>query len=225
MTDAIETEFKLALPDAAAMERLLALVLRPGVRAPERCRQENHFLDTADDALRHARCVLRLRSEDGRWELALKGPAHATANAALQARAEEQRPLDAALAEAARKGTRSPVELLAESRPESDLVRRARDLLGGRPLVERAGFVNERLRLEPGLLVAPWGEPWHLVLELDRTVFPGGRVDHELEVELPDVKRAPEVLAALRGLFREADLAWTPARSKAERLFQSLDER
>jgi hypothetical protein len=103
-----------------------------------------------------------------------QGPAHATANAALQARAEEQRPLDAALAEAARKGTRSPVELLAESHPESDLVRRARDLLGGRPLVERAGFVNERLRLEPGLLVAPWGEPWHLVLELDRTVFPGG---------------------------------------------------
>jgi uncharacterized protein YjbK len=219
MPDAIETELKLALPDEAAYRRLLARVLRPGVEPPAVLMQANEFLDTADDVLRRHRCALRLRDEDGRWELALKGPALATVDPALTARIEEQCALDAAAAAAIREGARSPLESLRAVHTASELVRRACELVAARPLSIRGRFTNERLRLEPAHLA----EPWDLCLELDRTTFPGGRVDHELEVELDDPSRATRVLGALRTLFRETGIAWTPARSKAERLFRMID--
>jgi inorganic triphosphatase YgiF len=217
--DAIETELKLRLPDDAARQRLLALLLRPGIALPEPSLQENHFFDTEDDALRRNECALRLRAEDGRWELALKGPALSTGDAALHVRGEEQRTLDARAAAAVLDGSRSPLDLLLETRPQASLVRRVRELVGREPLVPKGSFRNERLRLGPEQLA----RAWELCLELDRTTFPGGTIDQELEVELRESRQAPAVLAALRALLREAKIEWAPASSKVARLFRILD--
>jgi hypothetical protein len=57
-----------------------------------------------------------------------------------------------------------------------------------------------------------------LMLELDRTEFPDGRIEHELEVEVPP-ERAEAARAALVRLFAQVGLPWRPATSKVERLF------
>lgn len=73
MEGTLEREVKLRFADAddarAAISRCGATPLR-GRRLQEDC-----LLDTADEVLRHRRCVLRVRTEIGRSLLTYKGPA------------------------------------------------------------------------------------------------------------------------------------------------------
>ncbi len=59
-------------------------------------------------------------------------------------------------------------------------------------------------------------------LELDRSEFPGGRVEHEVEVEVAAAD-APAVEAALREWLGRAGVPWRTAESKAQRLFEALE--
>ncbi|HEX5009679.1 MAG TPA: hypothetical protein VFY71_04700, partial [Planctomycetota bacterium] len=79
-------------------------------------------------------------------------------------------------------------------------------------------------RLGPLALPADDGEPAvTLVLELDRSELPGGRVDHEVEAEVP-AELAPAAERALRALCARAGVPWRSAPSKAARLFAALEE-
>src|SRR5436190_17371620 len=214
----LEREFKLPLPSeahfAAVLERLRALGAE--LRAPV-C-QRNHFFDTAERALRRAHIALRLRAEDGRHELCLKGKPR-TAGSTLAARPEEELALDDATARALLAGTRAPLAVFEQS-PLRDgpLVRLARVLVGGAPLSLLGSFENERTRVGPVPLPRdPSATP--LVFELDRTHFPGGHIERELEVELPPAADAARIEAALHASF--ADLGVTPRSvpSKEQRFF------
>jgi uncharacterized protein YjbK len=210
-----ETEFKLALPDEQARQRLLAaLGCGPGVTF----RQTNHFFDSPERSLRRHEIALRLRQAEGRHELALKGPRRAAGSTALHERQELELVLTAEEAQAILGGTRSPLAPFLELDPRPELVRTARELAAGRPLLHLGSFENERTRLGP---IAFAGGP-ALALELDRTAFPAGRVEHELEVELR-AEDAGLVEPELRALLREAKISWSPASSKAERFFRILD--
>jgi adenylate cyclase, class 2 len=72
MTAILEREIKLRFETADAAR---AAVLRTGAE-PIRCRrlQEDCLLDTIDEALRHRRCVLRVRLESGKSLFTFKGP-------------------------------------------------------------------------------------------------------------------------------------------------------
>jgi len=72
MTATLEREVKLRFDDAASAR---AAVLAAGA-TPLRCRrlQEDCLLDTADEALRRRRCVLRIRLESGKSLITFKGP-------------------------------------------------------------------------------------------------------------------------------------------------------
>jgi len=214
--DALEVEFKLALPDEAARARLLARLGVDPAAVP--VVQENHFFDTRARALARARSGLRLRSAGAARTLTLKGPPQALpAAGALHARAEEELELTADEAAALLAGALDPLALFRARRPGSQLARRAHELVGGQALVHLGSFRNERLAIASERLAGR-----ALVLELDRTHFPGGRVEHELELELADPAAAPAVEAALRALLSEVGVPWTPARGKAERLFEHL---
>lgn len=70
----VEVEIKLRVADAGAIRQALR---RLGFALAERERERNIVLDTADQALRRSRCLLRLRHHGRHWKLTFKGPAAA----------------------------------------------------------------------------------------------------------------------------------------------------
>jgi uncharacterized protein YjbK len=218
-----ELEWKLALPSEDARAALVRAL--PGeVLLPERgVRQVNHFFDTAARDLRRMRATLRLREADGRFVLTAKGPAAGPSAAALQVKAEEEAEVPEGRAHAVLDGAQDPLELLASHIPpaRSRLVARMVARVGDAPLVRVGSFENERRRLGPLVFGTDEGTV-HLVLELDRTTFPGERVDLEVEAEVEE-SQARRAELALRALFARAGLPWTPATSKAQRFFELLD--
>lgn len=219
MAGHVEREFKLGLPGEDELQAL-ARALGGGGGVP--VLQRNHFFDTSARALRRGRIALRLREEADTFALALKGP-RSDGGGALAARPEEELALDHPTARAILAGARSPLEVLGTSALASaPLVARARELALGEPLVRLGGFENERLRIGP-LRFPPDGAGPPLVFELDRTRFPGGRVDREVELELPAGADAALVEEALRALLARLGIAPEPVDSKAARLFRLLD--
>jgi CYTH domain-containing protein len=214
----VEREFKLHIPSEAALQSLLAQL---GVQPPAPVLQTNHFFDTAARDLGAARLGLRLREERERFTLTLKG-ALLDATSTLASRPEEELELPPAVARSILAGRRSPLAALAASPlAGTALVEQAKHLVGPRLLVHLGAFENERLRVGP--LALPAGEPGPpLVLEFDRTRFPGGVVDRELEVELPAGARPEAVERALRSLFSAVGLRPDSVNSKAARFFRLL---
>jgi len=262
MTDWIESELKLGLPDERAW-RWIRARLGPG-RIVE---QTNHFFDAPTGSLRAARIGVRVRSESvmmrsGRpaesWTLTLKADAplaspsdadtrHASRRGPasfLSRRVELEIPLERVHFEAIlRDGLRLEpwIERWRDSTGgrarERETLERFLDSLeadlGAQPLRRFAGFTNRREHLS--LQLEDEAGQLDLGLELDRTCFPNGRLDFELEVELAethdgDARRPPDrdenprglvlrVQNALVGwLTREAGIQAFPATDKLARL-------
>jgi uncharacterized protein YjbK len=239
MGEGIEREFKLCIPDEDARQRLLD-ELGPG--ATHTARQVNHYFDSARNTLRLARIALRLREEDGRFTLTLKGDTAGgdtaggdtaesetvlaetgTPASTLTTRTEEEREIEPSEARSILEGRLSPLEILAHGElAEAPLIRRAQALLATEALVWLGSFENERTRVGP--LVYPRGSRQPaLLFEFDRTRFPGGLVELELEVELPPEADAPATERALEALFRSVALTPTSAAPKVARFLQILD--
>lgn len=225
MAGHIEREFKLRIPDEAAWQALLSELGGPVAPA---ALQVNHFFDTHTRALRRARIALRLRSESGpsgqgaSFVLALKGPLLAD-HPALAARPEEELALAEAEAREILCGARSALEAFRASRLSgSALVQEALALAGHQPLLHLGAFENERTRVGP-LSFPPGSRHLPLVFELDRTRFPGERVERELELELPSGAQPHEVERALHELLSHLGIPVEPVPSKAARFFRILD--
>lgn len=220
MRQGIEHEFKLFLPSEAALEAVLA---RLGAPAGPPEVQTNHFFDTPSRDLRRARLALRLRHEAGTHTLTLKGPS-LQSDALSATRPEEELEIAPDQAADVLAGNTSALELLARSAGASPLVARARAASAGAPLRTIGSFVNHRQRVGPLEFPPRSGAP-ALVFELDRTEFPDGSVQRELEVELPADAPAGEIEAGLARLFAELGLPLRGAESKAARFFRLLDAR
>lgn len=222
VSESVEREFKLCLPDEASCLSLLARLTALGAAAAHPVRQVNHFFDTPGRSLRRAGLTLRLREENGSFRLTLKGPEFVR-EGALTVRPEEELPLGAGEARALLSGGRSPLDVLVrKAETPFALGYRARELAGNAKLEHCGSFENQRQRVGP--LSPPRiasGAP--LVFELDRTSFPGGRVERELEVEVPMGVPVEEVRTILGELFEHVGIPWVTAPSKAARLFRILD--
>jgi uncharacterized protein YjbK len=212
----LEREFKLRIPSE---EHLRALAARLGGSSAPTVLQVNHFFDTRTHALRAALLALRLREEAGRFTLALKGP-QLSGPGALAVRPEEERALAAEEARSLLAGRASPLAPL--ERDGSALARAARARIGAEPLVRIGAFENERQRLGP-LAFPPGARGAQLVFELDRTRFPDGTIERELELEVPEGAALAEVERALRELLEELGMPFEAAPSKAERFFRRLE--
>jgi inorganic triphosphatase YgiF len=167
----VECELKLALAPDDYLRLRDSLPGRLG-----EVTQRNLFLDTADGQLAAGRWALRVRRERSAGEpprviVAVKGPAARVAGALrrveLEADADDslwQRALAGSLAADAIDG------------PPGDFLRRELSLRP--PLPPVLEFTNLRTTFGLDLAGAP------RLLELDRTQFATGEVDHELELEL-----------------------------------------
>jgi uncharacterized protein YjbK len=192
MTEWIETELKLGIPDESAWNWVRAR-LGPG----HVLEQTNHFFDQPNRALGMERIGVRLREETAetgppKRMLTIKGDRDPIGAPFVTRRLELESPLSsAAFDRAIREGLHLD-EWIEHWRRTTSVdgsdhraLARLLDILetsaGTGPLERYAGFTNRRetLRFErvdrAGRL--------EMELELDRTEYPGGRVDFEIEVE------------------------------------------
>jgi len=211
-----EVELKRLLVGPNAGDRLIA-ALGAGVR--EEKAQRNHFFDTDDRRLGRARYSVRLRFEDQRAIVTAKGPSRAVGGSTAS-REEAESEVESAEAEAIVRGGRDPVEVLRAhvSDPAfGGLWRGLETAREGAALRDWGGFENVR-RVVPVTL--PGGEP--LLVEVDRTTFPGGKIDEEVEIELPREALAGEVEAWLEERARTAGIETRASTPKVGRFFAAL---
>lgn len=195
----IETELKLGLPGAEAWQRV-----RDQLDPSAVLEQTNHFFDAPDGRMALARIAVRLRSErsdtlPARCLLTVKGGGHEESEAGYRIDAEQgaeafltRRPeFEALLSESAFEtiltdGIRLEPFIASWRRQEGDgrWARFLDDLetqIAGALLTRRFGFQNRRETVM--LVLRDHIGPIEVELEIDRSTFPSGRVDHEIEVE------------------------------------------
>ncbi len=216
MSKGREIELKRLLVGEGAAERLLAAL---GGSAAVTKKQTNHFFDTADGSLNQAHYILRLRFEDGEPILTAKGPGSAVANSTshkLEAEAAiEPETAQAILAE--RLDAQTALQAKITDATFDELWRGLLQARAGRALVVVGSFENER-RVVP--VVLPSGLA--LDVEVDRSRFPHGASDQEVEIELPSEEVAAEVEAWLEGVARDAGVGTAPSSPKIARFLAAL---
>jgi uncharacterized protein YjbK len=167
----LEVELKWSL--SAAEHGQLAARLPTVLGPPRLLEQDNRFFDSADGRLQRQRLNLRLRRENQDLLLTCKRKVGAADAFGTSRHDEWEQWLDPALWRALAEPGAVPVGLLPLPPP---LV----EALNGAALHALGGFSNLRQEFRDR-------RPGHSdLLCLDRTVFPGGRVDHELEIETTD---------------------------------------
>jgi uncharacterized protein YjbK len=191
-----EHELKISLPGAADFDLLLA-----GLGEPEKqSRQVNHYYDTSDRALLGARMSLRFREEEGKSWFSLKRMGGWSEG---YLRGEE---LEAEV----REKISDPAQL---DPYHWDLppIRFLRRQFGALRLVWQGSIRNTRR-------VYSLGEG--IRMEVDRTEFPGGRVEYEIEVECQDEEKARHLLL---GLLDSRGVRWVPqTKTKQQRFLEYL---
>ena len=188
MTSWREIELKLALPDEDAWHWVRERLTEPRVTP-----QSNHFFDSPGAPLRNARVGVRLRSEGERRLLTVKSDGQIETEDALSRRIElesavPREAFDEALEDGLLLGPwienwRVELAPSADDSPELKTFLTRLESLTPEPLQRFGGFDNERTTGTLRLDLADG--PQRIEVELDRTHFPGGRTDFELEVEFP----------------------------------------
>lgn len=216
-----EVELKLRVDDLAA---LLAVAMAAGGQPEPTAIQRNQYFDTPDRAWDKNKLVLRLREERGgdgtAFFLTAKGPANKAGDGALTVVAEEETAVTADTA-AQLRGGRDPLAFLdggGDSRRQ--LVAALRTAAAHQSVAIVGEFINERTRLPTTLQVGARRTP--IVLELDRVVFPGNQIHHEIECELAADVDPEQATLAFFALFAQAGVVGRRAPGKASRFFAAL---
>jgi len=188
MTSWREIELKLALPDEDAWHWVRERLTEPRVTP-----QSNHFFDSPGAPLQAAKIGVRLRREDERRLLTVKSDGQSETEGGLSRRIELESVLpreafDEALADGLLldpwiENWRAELAASADDSAELEAFLTRLEHLTPEPLQRFGGFDNERTI---GILRIDLADgPQRIEVELDRTHFPGGRIDFELEVEFP----------------------------------------
>lgn len=211
----IELKRRLVGPDAA--ERLLAL-LGPVASDVE---QVNHVFDTADQALHRARHSLRLREEPGRFILTAKGPSRGVGGS-VSTRAEAEAEIEPELARRLLAGQGDPLGELRRRVTDAafeSLWAGLEQARASQPLGKLGQFQNRRRAVQ--VAISP---ELRLTVEVDRTRFPNGRVDDEVEIELPRPELAGEVETWLTERAAAAGVETERSTAKFGRFYAALND-
>jgi len=210
-----EIELKRLLVGKDAGDKIVAAL---GGRVARDTIQLNYLFDTAGHALRRVRCSLRLRKAGGAAFLTAKGPPRGVARS-TGSKVEAEVEIDPRLAGRILAGQVDPLVALRRRLPDPGYhplwraIDRAR---GTRALRESGHYENRRRTVRVRL---PSGR--RLAVEIDRTWFPGGRVDDEIEIELPSEDAAPEVERWLDDVVRKAAVRAKRSSPKVARFYAS----
>ncbi len=184
-----EIELKFDLQSMENHSRLLEFL----GRATSPALQENLFFDTPDRSLEKAGWAFRVRLEEQRAFITLKGRrSESPEGLAVRTEIESPLPLELAL-QFKTKG------ISIENLPEK-IADQLHRIAVTEPLTLRLGFRNHRLAVP-----YPAGE-CELILEIDRTEFPDGSVDYELEVEIADEKLYERITGEITRLLERCNV-------------------
>ena len=216
-----EIELKLQFSNE---ESFRATLLAAGGDAEAAVRQINHFFDDAQRSLRSHAYGMRLREESQRFFLTAKGKKSTSERAALSVRREEECEISPADAKSILAGDACPLVILQNHlRVEGkSLLSEIEDVLAGRALAYIGAFENHRTRVRTELDTENAAK-LPVVLEFDRTCFPGNQIQFELELELARPEDAERAEAGLRALLQKAGTSGRPASGKATRFFAFLE--
>lgn len=164
----------------------------------------NGFFDSEDRMLEAAGWGLRARVELNRGLITIKGRALDSSLAVTRAESEAE----ISRAEA--------LEILSLQTSILDLrvepITFVNEILSGTDVKCLVRF--ETCRQKKGFVIGDF----RYLLEIDKTQFPDGSVDYELEIELPDLEQLPVIENHLRRMFRSLEIPFRPMRqSKLER--------
>jgi uncharacterized protein YjbK len=211
-----EIELKRLLVGEGAGDRLIAAL---DARVRRETHQVNHVFDTDDRRLDRGRYAVRLRRENGSAFLTVKGPGRRV-GASTDTKTEAEVPVEPNVADGIVAGRVDPVAALMSRLPDpayQDLWSGVEDARQGRQLDRVGSFENVRrtvpVALPSGLTVD---------VEVDRTRFPDGRVDEEVEIELPTEAVAGEVEAWLAAVASAASVTTRPSSPKIVRFLAAL---
>jgi hypothetical protein len=215
-----EVELKLRVEDLAA---LMTIAIAAGGKPEPTARQENAFYDTPDRALGADGLVLRLRAETvrkkTRWFITGKGPG--TRAGSLTSVREEEIEIDAATSKSIKTGEDMLALLEKDGAPSRKAIANAmRRAASGKEMVRIGSFINERTRLP--VTLTEGSVRFDAVLELDRTLFPGDQVHHEVEMEVPEGVDPDVASRAFEALFKRAGVNGRVSAGKARRFFAAL---
>ena len=208
-----ETELKLLLPDARAID-LLLLELGPELPA---LHQRNVYYDGPAGEWSQAGLAVRLRQEGPEHRITVKtaGEIHGD----LVARGEFERAIEPELAWRYAPGGPMLQCAVADLLAEHDV--ELPDQLYASMLAEVGSMDN--LRRRAPLPAGTHADLEALVVELDTTTYPNGQIVCEVELEVPDVEGSHDAVQVLRACFERAGLSWRPSTvSKRERLERVL---
>lgn len=217
-----EVELKLRVDDLAALMRIVvAAKARPAFTAV----QHNRYFDTARRGLDKSKHVLRLRVETSPDTTTVfvtaKGASKKSADGTLSHVPEEEIVISGNERDGVLARPALALELLDNDADATDarraLVQTMRDAIGDEELVFVGEFINERTRIN-----VDFPEGFGGVLELDRVVFPGNQIHHEVEFEVPASVDALVAKKAFEALFKRADVVGRQAPGKAKRFFAAL---
>jgi len=167
----------------------------------------NGYFDTHDRQLARQKRVLRVRAENHRGLVTLKGVGSHAGLAVIREEIEAE--IELGLALEVLRGFTDPAKLDVEP------IRRLKKEFRGLALVPTLQFRNER-RIKRFAI----GD-YQYVLEIDKTEFADGSVDYELEVEVPRREQIEVVEDRLRKLFESLGIPFEKqSLSKFERALQ-----
>lgn len=221
-----EIELKFAVEGEDAFDALVRHLDLPTREFHATLDQVNHFFDTPAFALHERKVTLRLREENRRHLLTLKGPEQSrSADGVATERVEVEVRLAPELALDVLQGTVSPREALAQRIGERapGALTLLDEALAGAELHYAGRFETRRTRLSP-VTIDVAGAPVQIVFELDRVVFGPERIDHEIEVEVTSDVDVESLSKELGALLDAAGIPWKPALSKAHRFFELARE-
>ncbi|MBU0984658.1 MAG: CYTH domain-containing protein [candidate division Zixibacteria bacterium] len=199
----IEIEIKLQLSSFAEYLKLLGFL----GAADQQQQQTNAFFDTPNQDFSEGGWALRVRADNDRGFVTVKGLSSHSGAAAIREEIEEVVPRGKAVELIGGYGDLlsvegKPIAFLLEKYPKATVVK----------LTEFNNLRTiKRLRL---------GDH-DFELAVDKTEFADGSVDYELEVELEDQRQIDTAEDALRRLFHSLDIPFErQARSKYERALE-----
>ena len=217
----VEHELKIGLPNEKAYQDLLNALAQAELKVVE---QINHFFDTPERCLNTRRFILRLRQEDEIFYLTAKGKSKRSEDPLWSKKVEVESVIDVDLAQSILRGEACPLVLLSENAQVGDegriLLLTMRELVGTSVLSSIGKFSNRRTRCP--IRVGSLEQAKTLELEVDRTRFPNGRIDCEVELEIPDSVEPELAKKTLVDLLERLGIRGHANPSKSKRFFQIL---
>ncbi len=220
-----EIEFKFGVSGTRAFHQLVAHLNLPESLLTEGVMQVNHFFDSRTLCLHNKHVAIRLREENDKNLLTVKGKKtqQPKANSVLTNRIEEEVAIPRQTAEDLLHGRIAPQQAIREhfESKSASILAMINTACNDQGMVHIGEFSNVRIHL-PAVILPGVNAVDKLEFELDTSTFPDGSIEYEIEVEIAEHTDAALVESALVELFQQAGIEWHTAPSKAERFFTTL---